>query len=147
MNRYNEMKARHQQTFSEWTPGKMFFAFSKGQLADGMRELGLDPEKDFSEICALPAGGFCRKESAKEFKAMFAGFDKELHDAIEADQTGEGFIYDMFYSELTNHELSYTGRAEDALEALGIDPAELDNNKALAHGLALAMQDADRSED
>ena len=147
MNRYNEMKARHQQTFSEWTPGKMFFAFSKGQLADGMRELGLDPEKDFSEICALPAGGFCRKESAKEFKAMFAGFDKELHDAIEADQTGEGFIYDMFYSELTNHEFSYTGRAEDALEALGIDPAELDNNKALAHGLALAMQDADRSED
>ena len=147
MNRYNEMKARHQQTFSEWTPGKMFFAFSKGQLADGMRELGLDPEKGLSEICALPAGGFCRKESAKEFKAMFAGFDKELHDAIEADQTGEGFIYDMFYSELTNHEFSYTGRAEDALEALGIDPAELDNNKALAHGLALAMQDADRNEE
>ena len=49
MNRYDEMKARHQQTFRKWTPGKMFFAFSKGQLADGMRELGLDPEKDLSD--------------------------------------------------------------------------------------------------
>ena len=146
MNTYDEMKARHQQIFSEWTAGKMFFAFSEKQFADGMRELGLDPEKDLSKIYKGPAGGFYKKEHAEEFNRLFAGFDKELKEAIEADQTGDGFIYDMFLSELLNHEYSYTGRAEDALEALGIDPAELENNNALAHGLALAMQEADRSE-
>lgn len=146
MNRYEEMKARQQNIFNAWTPGNMFFAFSKEQFSEGMCELGLDPETDRKQIYAGPAGSFYRKDKADEFKAMFESFKKEQADAIEADQTGEGFIYEMFLSELINHEYSFTGNVSDALDALGIEPADLDNNDRLAHGLALAMREADRSE-
>ena len=50
----------------------------------------------------------------------FARHHKELQAAIDADPTGEGFIKDMFLYELENHEYSYTGTAEDALDSLGL---------------------------
>lgn len=61
-------------------------------------------------------------------------------DAIAADKTGEGFIFDMFDYELSNHEYIITYDTADTIDALGLTMADIEKNKALAHGLAMARK-------
>lgn len=70
----------------------------------------------------------------------FARHHKELQAAIDADPTGEGFIKDMFFSELENHEYSYTGTVEDTLDSLGLSFEDVAADPRLARGLDLAEQ-------
>ena len=71
----------------------------------------------------------------------FARHHKELQAAMDADPTGEGFIKDMFLYELENHEYSYTGTVEDALESLGLTYENVAEDPRLARGLDLAEQE------
>ena len=135
---YKALKERQQQEINAFP---FIWAFNESQLADGMRRLGLDPEKDKDKLCSIGAGGVIRKTDADAMREMFARHRRELQEAIAADKTGDGFIYDMFSTELANHEYSYTGDPTDALDALGITPAQIESNRALARGLALAAQE------
>lgn len=71
---------------------------------------------------------------------MFERHTQAIQDAINEDKTGEGFILDMFNSELANHEFSYTGDLTDALDALGMSLDEIRASDLLIHGLKLAMK-------
>ena len=51
---------------------------------------------------------------------MFARHHRELQEAIGADPTGRGFIYEMFRTELSNHEYAYTQDVSETLDCLGI---------------------------
>ena len=135
---YSELKERQQQEINAFP---FIWAFNESQLADGMRRLGLDPEKDKDKLCSIGAGGVIRKTDAEAMRAMFDRHRRELLDAIEADSTGEGFIYDMFYTELANHEYSYTGDVTDAVNACGLTVEQLNANPALIIGLKKAADD------
>ena len=63
-------------------------------------------------------GGFVRKTDAEDFAKMMVRHYEEIDEAVAADKTGEGFIYDMFLYELGNHEYIVTGRFEDTLELI-----------------------------
>lgn len=143
MNKYIEMKKRHEQEFNAWTDGKMFFAFNEKQFNEGMREIGLKPNET-GKICRGPAGGFLRKDAAAEFVAMMKRHSDEMRNAIAADHTGEGFIYQAIFTELVNHEYCITCDPEDALNALGISAKDIAKNPAIAHGLKLAKDAAMR---
>ena len=106
-----------------------------------MRRLGLDPEKDKDKLCSIGAGGVIRKTDADAMREMFARHRRELQEAIAADKTGDGFIYDMFYTELANHEYSYTGDVTDAVNACGLTVEQLNANPALIIGLKKAADD------
>ena len=97
----------------------MRFAFSQEQFNEVMKEWGLHPKKDLDKIARIPFGGFIQKKDAPLMHETFARHHRELQAAIDADPTGEGFIKDMFLYELENHEYSYTGTVEDALDSLG----------------------------
>ena len=87
----------------------MFFAFDQRQFAEGMRRLGLLPS-DMNQVYAIAGtGGFYRKSDAPKLHEMFARHRKELEEAIAADKAGDNFIYEMFLTELSNHEYGYTG--------------------------------------
>lgn len=118
----------------------MFYAFSKRQFDEGMKKLLLDPEGDAERIRRTPAGGFILADKVDSWTELIEAFVKEIRSEAAADQTGEGFIYDMFYSELANHEYGYTGRIEDALDALPFYLDEIRADIALPHGLKKAMQ-------
>ena len=135
---YSELKERQQQEINAFP---FIWAFNESQLADGMRRLGLDPEKDKDKLCSIGGGGIIRKTDAAAMRAMFDRHRRELLDAIEADSTGEGFIYDMFYTELANHEYSYTGDVTDAVNACGLTVEQLNANPALIKGLKKAADD------
>ena len=48
---------------------------------------------------------------------------------------------DMFLYELENHEYSYTGTVEDALDSLGLSFEDVASDPRLARGLDLAEQE------
>lgn len=89
----------------------------------------------------IGGGGIIRKTDAEAMRAMFDRHRRELQEAIAADKTGEGFIYDMFYTELANHEYSYTGDVTDAVNACGLTVEQLNANPALIKGLKKAADD------
>ena len=97
-NRYQEMRERHQAEVNDFP---LMFAFDARQFAEGLRRLGLR-SSDKDKVCALPGtGGFCRKSDLPALKGMFARHHRELQEAIGADPTGRGFIYEMFRTELS----------------------------------------------
>ena len=137
MNKYREMKERHRKEISDFP---MFFAFNDKQFAEGMKKLGLKPT-DTKKIYRLgDTGGFYRKSDSEMLKSMFLRHTLELDEAIADDTTGEGFIFDMFFYELANHEYCITMDYEDTLGALGLTIDQIRDNNALAAGLKLATK-------
>lgn len=137
MNAYQEMITRHQTEFNEFP---MFFAFNKQQFSEGMQKLGLDPS-DTKAISSFGAGGFYRKADAPLLYEMLDRQHQELSDAITADQTGDGFIYDMFDYELANHEYGYTQDLSDTLQALNLTPEEVNADPRYIHALTKAAKE------
>lgn len=136
MNTYLELKQQHQKEVNEFP---MQFAFSDEQFKEGMKKLGLE-STDTDKIYSLGMGGFYRKSDAQTLREMFNKHDKEMKEAIENDETGEGFIFDMFNYELGNHEYCYTGSVSQTLDALGFTIDEINNNPKLLHGLEKACK-------
>lgn len=135
MNRYADLKQRQQKEFDAFP---MQFAFSTEQFNQGMAALGLTPA-DTDKVYKAPGGGFYRREDGPRFKAMMNRFDQELKDAIAADETGDGFIYEMFLYELDNHEYGYTMDTEDTLDALGYTAEEVLADPRLKRGIEKAV--------
>ena len=135
MNRYADLKRRQQEEFNAFP---MQFAFSTEQFNQAMAALGLDLT-DTDKVYRVPGGGFYRREDGPRLKAMMDRFDQELKDAIAGDETGDGFIYEMFLYELDNHEYSYTMDTEDTLDALGYTADEVLGDPRLKRGIEKAV--------
>lgn len=131
MNKYQELREKQQ---AELNAFPMFFAFNQKQFEEGMKSLGLKPT-DTKKIYKMGhTGGFYRKSDAPAFHEMFLRHTKELEDAIKADPTGDGFIFDMFDYELANHEYNYTHDPEPTLDALGLTLEQVRAEPRLFHG-------------
>ena len=137
MNKYEEMRKRHQKRVDDFPYG---FAFSKGQFRDMMKNWALK-ETDTDEIYYIGGGGYIRKNDLEEYTKMCEEISKEENDLIEQDKTGEGYIKDMFVYELENHEYGYTHNEDDTLNDLNLTNDQLDKNPALKHGLELAKKE------
>ena len=138
MNRYAELRHRQQEEFNALPLG---FAFSNKQFDEMMRNWGLDPEKDVDKIYSIGAGGFVQKKDAELLHETHKRLDEEMAAAIAADETGEGFIYEMFLYELDNHEYGYTGELEETLDALGYTVEDINADKRLLCGLNRAAKE------
>ena len=143
MNRYADLKQRQHEEFSAFP---MQFAFSNKQFAEGMAALGLKPT-DTDKIYKAPGGGFYRREDGPRLKEMMARFDQELESAIAADETGDGFIYEMFLYELNNHEYGYTMDTEETLDALGYTADEVLGDPRLKRGIEKAVTEIRERDD
>ena len=135
---YKELKDRQQAEINAFP---FIWAFNERQLADGMRKLGLNPDTDKDKLCSIGGGGIIRKTDAEAMRAMFERHRRELQEAIAADKTGDGFIYDMFYTELANHEYSYTGDPTEALRACSIQPLQIEQDPRLNKGFCKAAKE------
>jgi len=139
MNAYMELKNRHQE---EVNALPLHFAFGNEQIERKIKELKLskDPEKRAKQIVSIGYGGFVLAEDFPRVKETFERHARERKEAIEADATGDGYIFDMFDYELSNHEYGYTGDPDDTLMALGITYKDLENSPALANGFFKACK-------
>lgn len=136
-NAYRELKEKQQEEFNKFPLGA---AFGNEQFKEMMEKWGLK-EKDTDKIISLGAGAFIRKADKEAFLDLNRRHTAQLKEAIAADETGEGFIYQMFYYELANHEYGYTGDLEDTLDALGYTAEEINADERLLRGLNKAADE------
>lgn len=136
MNLYAAMTNRHQ---AEVNAFPLMFAFSQRQFDEGMIRWGLKPS-DTDKILSIGGGGYVRKSDRDALHEMMNRHASEIQAAVDADETGEGFVRDMFLYELDNHEYSYTWDLEPALDALGLTVDEVVENTKLHHGLLEARK-------
>lgn len=136
MNEYAELRQRQQAEFDALPLG---FAFSQKQFNEMMAGWGLDPEKDLDKILSIPGGGYVQKKDAALLHQTAERHDAEMAAAIAGDETGEGFIYQMFLYELDNHEYGYTRDTEDTLDALDYTAEEVLGNPRLKRGIEKAV--------
>lgn len=111
------------------------FAFGIDRIKQKIAELNLDPENYLDQIVGIGAGGFVLKDDYPALLDMFKRHKKEREEAIAADPTGDGTIYEMFYAELKGCEYGYTGIYDDTLEELGYSMADIEADPRLKHGL------------
>ena len=137
MNRYAELRHRQQEEFNALPLG---FAFSQKQFDEMMQGWSLDPEKDLDKILRIPGGGYVQKKDADLLHQTTERHNKEMEAAIAEDKTGEGFIYEMFFCELDNHEYGYTGDSENTLYALGYTMRQVMADKRLLRGFEKACR-------
>lgn len=144
-NLYKEMTERHQNEYNKFSKNKVIyiFAFSNEDFEKKLAAYNLKP----SDISSIGGGGFVRKNYKEELKNLFKQQKEEIQAAIKADTTGSGFIKDMFFYELANHEYLYTYDVEDTLRDLRITVQEIENSKALTNGLKLAIKELKKYED
>jgi len=133
MNPYTTLRQRQQEEIDNLPIG---FAFSQQQFDQMMRDWRLDPNQDIDKICPIGAGGFIQKKDEEYVSNITQRHHEEQATAIAADPTGDGFIYEMFLYELSNHEYSYTG----ALDVLGYTWDEVCADKRLHHGFEKASK-------
>lgn len=127
METYMEFKTRQRE---EMNGLPIAFAFSNKQFADGMAKLGLS-EKDTDKVVSIPGGGFMVKTDSHKLVDMILRHDKEWEEAVAADTTGTGFIFQAFNYELANHEYCVTGDPTDTLRSLGLSMDEIINNPVM----------------
>ena len=136
MNAYQQMKDRQQKEFDAFPIGA---AFSNQQFQQMMEKWGLTVN-DTDKICSIGGGCYIRKADIAAFTTLINKTAAELKNAIAADTTGDGFIFDMFVYELANHEYCITYDLEETLDALGLTPEEVNADELLKHGLNKAIK-------
>ena len=136
---YKQMKDRHQ---AEVNALPLAFAFSRDQYREHLAKWNItEEEAEAGAIVGIGNGGFIRSSDRDLVIGTFERIADEEAAAIAADLTGDGYIYEMFFDELANHEYSYTGDIMETLDALNITPADLENSEALRNGLKKAVKE------
>jgi len=135
MESYTQLKERQQDEFNNFDIGA---AFSNEQFKEMMKKWGFR-EKQIGNIISIGNGCYIKKSDKDAYIEMIKRHKKEHEDAIAADKTGEGYIYQMFLREMCNHEYGYTYELDDTLMALGLKMSTIMENEALSAGLKKAM--------
>lgn len=135
MNKYTELKDKQQAEINAFPLGA---AFSNKQFIEMMQNWGLT-ENDTDKIYHIGGGCYIRRSDHKAFHEMLDRHEKEREVAIATDTKGDGYIYDMFYTELANHEYCITYELDDTLYALGLSVNKINADKRLLHGLEKAI--------
>lgn len=136
-NKYKELKNKQQIEYDKFPK---FYAFSNEQFREGMKKLGLDENQENEILSYGGMGLYIKKEDKEELESLFTRQKNELKEEIKNDKTGEGFIKDMFSTELANHEYGYTGEIKDTLDSLGLTYDDIEENDNLLNGLNLAKK-------
>ena len=136
MNAYQQMNDRQQKEFDAFPIGA---AFSNQQFQQMMEKWGLTVN-DTDKICSIGGGCYIRKTDKEALRDLINRLNNEKENAIAADLTGDGFIFDMFVYELANHEYCITYDLEDTLDALGLTPEEVNAEKRLSYALNKAIK-------
>ena len=137
MNAYSELKQRHQLEVNNLP---LHFAFSNKQFEESLQKMGLTMEETDQLRSLGMAGGFYHMDHAEKIHETFIRHIKEREEAIASDKKGDGYIYDMFFYELNNHEYGYTGDVSSTLEALGLTLVEIKESKPLKRGFEKAIK-------
>lgn len=127
---YREYRDEFQKRFNELP---IMWAYNDDQFEKGKEKLGV---KSNTELARISPGGFMKKVDVPKLKQLIQEDEKEKAELCK----DESFVYDMFVTELENHEYAYTLSVEDTLDALGFEREEIINNPMMYRALRKAMR-------
>lgn len=136
MNSWEEFTEKYKKKF-ETIP--MYYAFDEKQLGELKEQLGIQNNEEFKNKVAPFMCGYILKKDIPQLIKFYEQKYAEYKRLLKKDKTGNGFIQDMFYSELINHEYCYTQELDDTLDSLGLTLDEINQDSKLRHGLDLAL--------
>ena len=136
MNKYTQLQHTPQTHKTAFPLG----AASTTQHPADIRHAWALTETDTDKIYSIGGGCYIRKSDRKTFREMLDRHDRERREAISADATGDGYIQDMFYTELADHEYCITYDLTDTLYALGLSVDDINADKRLLRGLNKAVK-------
>lgn len=142
-NQYVVLRKKHQEEVNAFP---MKAAFSDEQFENILREWGYSRENYTEHIITIGAGMYMKKDDLPAFREMCRRHRSELTTAVSEDKTGDGFVYQMFYYELCNHEFAYTEDLSDTLSSLGYTMEQVNSNPVLLAGLNKAINKVYASE-
>lgn len=129
------MRDRHQKEYDNCPYiGACIAPQFEGQMLEKLKVKSMD------EVKHVGFGMFVRADKLDDYKAMIRKQNDEMEQAIADDKTGEGFIYDMFYYELANHEYCITYDPIPTLTSLGLTVKKVREDERLLHGWTLARK-------
>lgn len=131
MNKYTELKAKHQEEVDAFPFG---FAFNQKQFDEMMEKFGLTLD-DTDKIYKIGGGGYIRKTDSEAMNEMFERHEAERKAAMQDDE----YLYEMFNYELANHEYCITYDLSDTLDALGLTMDEVNADPRMADALKRAI--------
>lgn len=134
----NQYRKLEQKIQSEFNAFPHIAAFSKEQLAEGMEKLGVTKKE---ELFPIGCGVFIRRSDKPAYEEMWNRLDAEKRAAMDADATGDGYLYQMFRAALSDHEYGYTRDVSDTLISLGLSMDDIADDPRLVHALYKAMRD------
>lgn len=132
---YREMKEEQQTRVNDFLSKYAFFAFSEKQFSEGLKKLNI-PADASGVLVSIGAGGYMLKDHAAEYKALAEGIAQERREAAREPE----FAFQMFRDELADHEYCFTGRASDALAALGYDLDDINADSVLLDAFRRACE-------
>lgn len=145
MNAYEQLRKQQQEEFDAFP---IHFAFGQEQIDRKIKELKLskDPKKRAEQIVPIGAGGFVLKKDFPAFAEMCKRHSRQRIEAMAEGEKGGTYLYDMFRTELLNHEYGLTVDVSDTLESLGLTKKDLAEKPALKEALDRAAADIRKEE-
>lgn len=136
-NRYRELTSMQQERINRFSKDKIIFAHDNDELNEGLAELKLTAD----DVMQLYSGCYIRKDAVEEFKKLNENLSRELNRCIQADETGEGFVYDMFLACMEDHNTRETEDPTDAVRAAGFTFKQIECNRKLMTGYRKAAEE------
>lgn len=118
-NSYAEMLEFNRQEVEAFP---LFYAFTDEALEEGMQRLGVD---SFEEICKVGWATFVRKSDFNTYAEMIEQQQARKEEALKDPL----FLKNALIYELFNHEYAYTLEPDEAVEALGFQMRDVENNQ------------------
>lgn len=145
MNAYEQLRQKQQEEFNAFP---IHFAFGQEQIDRKIKELKLskDPKKRAEQIVPIGAGGFVLKKDFPAFAEMCKRHSQQRIEAMVEGEKGGTYLYDMFRTELLNHEYGLTVDVSDTLESLGLTEKDLAEKPGLKEMLDRAAADIRKEE-
>lgn len=109
--KYRELIEQQQARYSAFPHGA---AFTEEQLKEEMKRLQVHDRK---ELISIGAGVFIRKTDITEYMNMRIDLNRERREFLQVDEN----LFDALVYELGNHEYCVTYDDTDAVEAIGFD--------------------------
>ncbi len=124
---YKEFKNKKEESINNLMSNIAFFAFSDDQLKEGLKKLNIKEDEIKEKLVSIGHGGYALKKDAHKIKEHTIESNEDIKKLME----DEKFAISAFDYELGNHEFTYTGDSEDAVEALGYTAQEVSKNPHL----------------
>lgn len=135
---YAELKQKHREMIDRLP---IRYADSEEQFKEMMAAWNLDSSTDTDKIFSVGYGWYMLKKDVGLLEDYLTESEKEIKEAIESDETGYGYVYQMFYKALSDSDFRNSLNPYPALDSIGITAEEVKSEPRFMNGFVKAVCD------